>query len=233
MITRPEAAQTLARDLQELFGPRLKSVVAYAAAEGPAAPQPTLAVVNGLSADDLHKCAHRVEQWQRSGLATPLLLEEQEFSRSLDAFPFEFGAILADHTVVAGASPFEGVRIDPHDLRRACEIQARSHLLHLREGYMETGGRSDAVAALIERSSGPLAALVHNVARLEGHPAAAAAAAAAHVEAAAGLPPGVLGEIVALAPAATLTSERARALFPSYLSAVHRLTVHVDQWSQR
>ena len=66
---------------------------------------------------------------------TPLLLAANELERSLDAFPREFGAILADHLVVAGSNPFDGLRVDPADVRRACEVQTRSHLLHLREGF--------------------------------------------------------------------------------------------------
>ena len=68
------------------------------------------------------------------------MLAADEFARSLDAFPFEFSAILADHAVVSGKNPFEGLRVEPADLRRACEVQARGHLLHLRQGYMETRG---------------------------------------------------------------------------------------------
>ena len=92
--------------------------------------------------------------WHDAGLATPLLLAAHEFGRSLDAFPLEFGAILADHVVVAGSDPFDGLRVDAADLRRACEVQARSHLLHLREGYLETRGRGDALADLIVRVGG-------------------------------------------------------------------------------
>ena len=69
------------------------------------------------------------------------MLRGARVRESLDAFPLEFGAILADHAVVSGASPFDGLTVDAADLRRACEVQARSHLLHLREGYIE---RADA-----------------------------------------------------------------------------------------
>src|SRR5947209_9568481 len=51
---------------------------------------------------------------------------------------------------------------------RACEVQARGHLLHLREGYLETRGRNDALAVLIVRSAPAFAALVSNLARLDG-----------------------------------------------------------------
>ena len=231
MVTISEAVRTLGRDLNELFRDRLKSVVAYASAEGPTAPSPSLAVVRKLTADDLRACAARVPSWQAAGLATPLLVDEQEFGRSLDAFPFEFGAILAEHAIVSGDNPFAGLSVDPADLRRACEIQARSHLLHLREGYMETQGRSDALAGLIARSAAPLGALLTHVARLDQPFPADAPAAAAYVESKIGRTDRVLTEIVSLAPDKTLTSERARALFPAYLEAVALLADHVDRWS--
>src|SRR5439155_11543442 len=104
-------------------------------------------------------CAKAAAKWHDAGLATPLLLTAGEFERSLDAFPLEFGAIIADHRVVAGRDPFQGLASDPTDLRRACEVQARSHLLHLRHGFVETNGSGDAVAVLIVQSAAPFAAL--------------------------------------------------------------------------
>jgi hypothetical protein len=231
MVTISDAVRALDRDLHELFRDRLTSLVAYASAEGPGALAPTLAVVQNLTADDLRACAAHVASWQSAGLATPLLLDEQEFGRSLDAFPFEFGAILAEHAIVSGVSPFVGLRVEPADLRRACEIQARSHLLHLREGYLETRGRSDALADLIARSAAPLAALLTHVARLHDPSASHASAAAAYVEARIGRTDHVLTDVVSLGPDKPLTSERARTLFPPYLDAMAKLADHVDRWS--
>jgi hypothetical protein len=211
----PDTVRTLERELREIFGPRLQSLVAYATVEGATAGTPTLAVVDHLSADDLRACAGRAAGWHDQGLATPLLLEHQEFGRSLDAFPFEFGAILADHVVVSGTSPFAGLRVDAADLRRACEVQARGHLLHLREGFVETRGRSDAVAELITRSSAPLAVLLKNVTQLGG----------------AAVNDGVLDRVAKLRSGAALTSDEARQLFPEYLQAVKRLTDSIDTWS--
>jgi hypothetical protein len=232
MVTISDAVRSLDRDLHQLFRERLKSVVAYASAEGPDAAAPTLAVVQQLTADDLRACAARVASWHDAGLATPLLLDEQEFGRSLDAFPFEFGAILAEHALVSGDSPFTGLRVDPADLRRACEVQARSHLLHLREGFLETRGRSDALADLIVRSAAPLTALLTNVARLDTADSRDPVAAAAHVESRTGVPNGVFADIARLTPGATVSSEHARAIFPSYLAAVRTLADHIDRWGR-
>ena len=229
----PDAVQVLERDLRDIFGPRLQSLVAYRAARG-SDKAPTLAVVDALTADDLRACAGRVAAWDDAGLATPLLLGALEFGRSLDAFPLEFGAILADHVVTFGGNPFEGLGVDPAHVRHACEIQARSHLLHLREGYVETRGRGDALADLIVRSAAPFVALVASVARLQGGPDLRdASAAALAIERALELPDGSLSEIMKLSAGGSLPSDAARRMFPAYLDAVERLTSYIDRWSAR
>jgi hypothetical protein len=211
-----DAVTAIDRDLREMFGDRLRSVVAYAVADrAPGTLQPMLVIVEALTPADLRDCAARVAQWQDAGLATPLILETSEFPRSLDVFPFEFGAILADHVIVSGEDPFGGLQVDPADLRRACEVQARSHLLHLREGYIETRGRSDALAALIARSSAPLSALLKSVTRLKG----------------AQFTDGVLAHVAGLS-GKELSSDAARRLFPEYLSAVEHLTNEIDRWDR-
>lgn len=229
----PDAVQVLERDLRDIFGPRLQSLVAYRAAGG-SAPAPTLAVVDALTADDLRACAERVAAWHDAGLATPLLLGAQEFGRSLDAFPLEFGAILADHAVTFGSNPFEGLGVDRAHVRQACEIQARSHLLHLREGYVETRGRGDALADLIARSAAPFVALMMSVARLDGGgELREASAAAVAMERVLELPDGSLTKIMKLSAGGPLPSDTARRIFPAYLDAVERLTNYVDRWSAR
>jgi hypothetical protein len=224
----PDAAHALDRDLRLIFGERLRSLVAYAGIAGDERTS-TLAVVDGLSADDLRACVGRVASWDEAGLSTPLFVAAHEFERSLDAFPFEFGAILADHAVVSGADPFIGLRVEPAYLRQACEVRARSHLLHLREGFLETRGRSDALAELLLRSAPPLVALLQSVVRLEDR-LAPNTDAAAIVEQKVGVPPGSLAQITRLVGRRDLSSDDARRLFPPYLDAVQRLAAYVDRW---
>ena len=210
-----EAVHTLDRGLRAIFGRRMQSFVVHGAGERQDTPVATLAVVDTLTAADLRQCAASVGGWHERGLATPLIVATDEFARSLDAFPFEFGAILADHELVSGSDPFSGLVVDPADLRRACEVQARSHLLHLREAYIETRGQSDVVAALVARSAPPLAALLTNVALL--HPAPTAAS--------------VLMRVSELSPVGTISADEADRLFPDYLLAVEQLVRALDQWS--
>jgi hypothetical protein len=238
----PAAVRTLERDLRSVFGDRLQSIVAYGLAtrEAPDAPRShdgappteTLVVVDTIGGEDLRACSTRVGSWHDAGLATPLFLAAGEFARSLDAFPLEFGAILANHAVVWGRNPFEGLGVADADLRRACEVQARSHLLHLREGYVETRGRGDALAVLIVRSAPAFAALLQSLARLEGLQAMDAAAAGRHAEHVLGAPPGSITDIVQLADVAEIPSAEAVRVFPPYLEAVGRLVGHVDRWGR-
>jgi hypothetical protein len=246
-----ENVQSLERDLRDVFGARLQSLVVYAtrahashdAAQGDharghsASPNErathTLAVVDALTTDDLRACAARVSSWHDRGLATPLLLAAHEFARSLDAFPLEFGAIVADHALVAGRDPFVDVRVDPADLRRACEVQARSHLLHLREGFLETRGRADALAVLIVDSAPAFAALLGSIARLQGAAAVEPAAAGRHIERHLGAPGGIVSDVVKLASVTEISSDEAVRLFPAYLDAVERLVTFVDGWQAR
>jgi hypothetical protein len=209
-----EALRELDADLRNIFGARLRSLVAHGNQQRPDTPVATVALVDVLTAADLRSCAARAYRWHTQGLATPLILGEDEFMRSLDAFPFEFGAILADYERVSGADPFAALSVEPADLRRACEVQARSHLLHLREAYIETLGRADELADLIVRSSAALAALLKNVALLSPAPPASEA----------------LVRVAELAPAGTISAAEADRLFPEYLLGVEQLVAALDRW---
>jgi len=244
------AVQRIEGELRDIFGSRLLSLVVYGermrAAREPdrkaghsgrhvdreSQPVQTLAIVESLGRDDLRACARRVKGWHDGGLATPLVLASHEFERSLDAFPLEFGAILADHTIVAGANPFEQLAVDAADLRRAVEVQARSHLLHLREGYIETGGRGDALAVLIVQSAPAFAGLIMSLARLEGRATDDPLIAARQGDNLLGID-GVLAKIVELTGVREIRSADADRLFPPYLDAVQRLVQYVDTWSGR
>ena len=228
MTDASSALQTLEKDAREIFGSRLQSLVRYGAK---AKLVHALMVVDSLTADDLRACAGRVSAWHDEGLATPLMLPASELSRSLDAFPFELSAIIGDHTVVTGRNPFEGLRVEANDLRWACEVQARSHLLHLREGYLETRGRADALSDLIVHSAPAFAGLIASVARLEGHAGDDPAAAARHVERLLSLP-GAVTEITKLSSVKEIPSAEAERLFAPYLAAVERLVSHVDGWTR-
>ena len=191
--------ETLATELKEIFGDRLKMVAAFGN------PSNTCAVVGTLTLDDLDRCAAHGSNWHKRGLDAPLLIVESELARALDAFPLELSEIIATRRVVAGTDVFADVLVSKPDLRRACEVQARGHVLHLREGYVEAAGNRDAVSKLVAAAVPPFRALVTNVARLDG-----------------------------ISPKALVTQlnlDNFERSFPEALRAAERIVEYVDRWS--
>jgi hypothetical protein len=120
--------------------------------------------------------------------------------------------------------------IDADDLRRACELQVKSHLLHLREGYMETGGAPGSVARLVAASAPGFAALLRNVARLTGLHTADRVEATRAGGRAAGVPDGLVTDLLNLERQSGVPMADASRLFPEYLAALDGLAHTVDRW---
>jgi hypothetical protein len=226
------AAESLASDLHHVFNDRLRSVVAYGAhLEGDAdAPVTCLALVSSLTTEDLEGCAKLSSRWERSRVATPLILPESEFRRSLDAFPLEYGEIIRAHERVFGDSPFLDIVIATDDLRRACETQIKSHLVHLREAYIESGGKPNAVASLVKASAPAFTALLRNVARLTGVLTSDRVEATRLGAQAVRLSEQLVADLLSLEQSSGMVAVDAARLFPEYLAASEQLAHAVDTW---
>jgi hypothetical protein len=212
----------LAHDVTRVFGPRVVSVVATSTSSA-------VVFAESVTSGDLDAIGALIETWHREGLETPLLLTATEFRRSLDAFPVEYQAIVDRHVVISGQPPFDGVQVPADQLRRACEVQAKGHLIHLRQGWLEASGHDEELGELLVRSAAPLRALLTNVARLHGVPEGGTGDRALAGARLAGLPDALVREILALSD----SPDRARALVPSlpaYLSASEALWAFVDGW---
>jgi hypothetical protein len=222
------ALNSLASELDRVFGARLRSVVAYGL-DTPATPRllHTLALVDRLAFEDLVKCVPYVAGWQRRSLAVPLILELEEFLRTLDVFPLEYGDIIAHHVVISGANPFGTARVAQADRRRACELSAKSHLIHLREGFLETGGHSDAVARLIAASAPAFVTLLRNIAGLtDGDVSDLPGTTERQI----GIPADLVREVVSAGAGTRSAIADPTALFVRYIAASERIWEYVDMW---
>jgi hypothetical protein len=188
-------SDSLAAKLAAVFGDRLKMVATFGAHSQ------TCAIVDGITVHDLEQCATQFGKTRPA----PLLMLVNELPRALDAFPLELNEIITTRHLVAGTDLLAALAVSAEDLRRACEAQARGHLLHLREGYIETAGDRKAVSALVAASVAPFRALVANVARLDR-------TSAEELERRLGL----------------ATND-----FPGALRAAERLVEYVDEWKTR
>jgi hypothetical protein len=213
-------------DLRAIFGARLEAFVIYAPH---VVPRPSLALVTSIALADLTACAQCVPRWLQGGAATPVVLTRHEFARSLDVFPVEFGEIIARHDVLFGDDPFGELTVAPADLRRACEAQVRSLLLHVREDYMEAAGSQRAVAAVVVDSAADFRALLTLVVRLDGLDADPRGLAEwAHSRL--GLDAKVVSDVLHLAHDPAKSGVDAARLFPEYLTATEHLARHIDEW---
>lgn len=215
-------------DLQTIFGERLLTLAAY----GPpaATPAPSLALVRAITADDLDQCAARAAAWHRAGCATPLLLTQEEFAGSLDAFPIEYGEIIESRRVLFGVDPFAGMSIKVEDARREIETLVKSHLVHLRENYIECRGRQSEIGELISVAAPAFALILRRLARFDGFPAASNADLSAYAAQRPGLDARLVGNILALAGEQSASGVDAVRLYPHYLTAVERLWNFIDRW---
>jgi hypothetical protein len=213
------AFDQMAADFSRVLGPRLEALVAYASDRG-------AVFATAVTGNDLDALSMLTETWHRAGLATPLLMTSDEFRRSLDAFPLEYQAIIDRHVVIAGIPPFAGVVVPRDALRRACETQAKGHLVHLRQSWLDAAGHTSDLANRIAGSAMPLRVLLGQVAALRGQRGADAAqfvteAFPAHAD--------ILRAVLALERDAA----SATALVPrlgGYLSATEAVWAFVDGW---
>ena len=225
---RLAAVHPVVDDLRRIFAERLEAVVVYG--RRPIGPVPTLALVQSLAMEDLNTCAERAAGWRRGGAAVPLLLTRAEFARALDAFPLEYGEIIDHHQLLHGHDPFQDLAIRHEDLRRACEVQVKSHLLHLREDYIESGAKLHDVGDIVRESAAGFVMLLRQLARLDRASVDSEAEIARYAETRLRLDPRLVGDLITVADGTSFAPVDAMKLFPPYLEAMNRLADFVDQW---
>ncbi len=227
------ALERLVGDLRTIFGSRLTSLVAYGLSTltTRGASVRTLGLVDRLTFDDLARAVPLAAAWHRDGIGVPLLLSRHEFERTLDVFPLEYGSIIANHIVLIGENVFAGTHVADVDRRRGCELQAKSHLIHLREGFLETQGDSRNVARLITSSALAFRTLLANLATLETGRATGTDtnALASTIERTIGVPSALVVEVLAT-PSGIGTVVDPTALLSRYIEASERIWRYVDGW---
>ena len=161
----------LVTQLKAAFGDGLRSVVLYGSAatgEQAAHDQNVLVLVDSLEVERLDAVSAVVRAWSDAGNPPPFTLTMAEWRRSADVFPMEYADILERHRVVHGEPPFDGLRIDPGDLRWQLELEAMGKLLHLRQGVLAAGGDGRRQVELLDVSKSAILVLFRATLRLNG-----------------------------------------------------------------
>jgi len=166
--------EELVEQLRAAYGSELRSVVLYgSAAAGEHIPKRSdynvLVLVENLSLDQLRAVAAVARAWSEAGNPPPMTLTMREWRSSADIFAMEYADILERHKILYGDNPFDGIRVDPKDLRLQLEHEAMGKLLRLRQGVLATGGDARRQIELLADSLSTIMVIFRAVLRLEGN----------------------------------------------------------------
>jgi hypothetical protein len=93
-----------------------------------------------------------VARWRKRNVAIPLFMTRSYLMGSQDAYPIEFLNMKRQYVVVFGEDVLAGLAFDPCHIRLQLERELRGKLLHLRSGYLATGGNARKIRDLIKVS---------------------------------------------------------------------------------
>ena len=109
-------------------------------------------------------------RWSKEQIVVPLFLTEEELCRSAAVFPLEFLEIQEQHRVLDGRDPFIGFHVKTDRLKEAVVQGLTSHIIRLRQRYVEGGGNDEATTILLPLSMTSTIPLLRGVRRLLGRP---------------------------------------------------------------
>ena len=163
----------LTSQLRAAYGDELRAVVLYgSAAAGEHIPKRSdynvLVIVEALPLERLRAASAVTQAWVAAGNPPPLTMTTSEWRGSADIFPMEYADILDRHRVLFGEPPFDGMAVQPADLRLEVEQQAMGKLLQLRAGVLAAGADSQRQIELLERSLSTIMVVFRGAMRLLG-----------------------------------------------------------------
>jgi len=167
--------QTYVKEVKAAFGDQLEGLLLYGSAvrgeflQG----RSNLNILLLLSACDSallkqYSLLHR--RWSKEQIVAPLFLAEEELRRSAAVFPLEFLEIQEQHRVLDGRDPFIGFHVKTDRLKEAVVQGLTSHIVRLRQRYVEGGGSDEATTILLPLSMTSTIPLLRGVQRLLGRP---------------------------------------------------------------
>ena len=175
----PDATQKLLRtyvkEVTGKFGEQLEGLILYGSAvRGEFIPGRSnlniLLLVSSYDSAVLKQYSALHRQWSKEQIVAPLFLTEKELPVSAGVFPLEFLEIQEQHRVLAGRDPFIGFHVKTDRLREAVVQGLMSHLLRLRQRYVEGNGGEAATAILLPLSITSTIPLLRGIQRLLGRP---------------------------------------------------------------
>ena len=192
-----------------------------------------LVVVERITMEHLRREAPMARAWREAGNPPPLTLTRAEWMGGADIFPIEYSDILAHHTVLAGALPLDGLRVDPADLRLQLEHEGMSKLLRLRHAMLLAGKDTKALRELLEQSVSTMLVLFRAMLRLVGDtPPADSEAVCARVHERCGIDTSTVLRIVRhTRQKEPISAAEADGLVEKYLNTAQAVVSYLDRYT--
>ena len=167
--------QTYVKEVTGRFGEQLEGMLLYGSAvRGEFLTGRSnlniLLVVSSYDSAVLKQYSALHRQWSKEQIVVPLFLTEEELHMSAVVFPLEYLEIQEQHRVLGGRDPFIGFHVKTDRIREAVIQGLMSHLLRLRQRYVEGGGSEEATTLLLPLSITSTVPLLRGVQRLLGRP---------------------------------------------------------------
>jgi predicted nucleotidyltransferase len=152
-----EIFQQFTTDYKNIFGDDLISIILFgSAARGEYIHKRSdinfLITLSESGMQRLKQAFSLIPKWRKKQVSTPLFLTNQYIQTALDSYPIEFLSMKQHHQVVYGVDVLSQIKIQSEHLRLQCERELRGKLIHLRQEYLNTGGKSKRIKHLVRFS---------------------------------------------------------------------------------
>ncbi len=155
VIKKPEDIfGEITADFNGVFGKDLLSLILYGSGvDGTYIPKKSdlnfLLILTDEGIRDLDRAVEVIKKWRKRRVSTPLLLTKKYLLSALDSFPIELYGIRRNHIVVYGEDFLSELTLEACDIRLQLERELRAKLLHLRQGFLDCGGKERELKHLI------------------------------------------------------------------------------------
>ncbi len=169
---------SLVAELMQVLGPELVSVCLFGSAAGERY-RPGKSDINLLVvvADDSNVRPSALldfcRRWAPARVSPPLWATPGYLARSRDVFPIELLAMAAEHRVIFGDDPLDGLVVDRRDVRPQLEREIKAKLTAVRSGLLASGGRAEPLMEMVRRAMPAFMAMCRAWLFLQGQPAPA------------------------------------------------------------
>jgi hypothetical protein len=152
-----EIFEEITGEYQKIFGEHLISIILFGSGAGedylPGKSDINFMItLTDQGIDRLDRALETVARWRKRNVAIPLFMTRTYLEGSRDVYPIEFLNMKRHYVVVTGKDILAELAFDRRYVRLQLERELRGKLLHLRSGYLATGGDTRKIRKLITLS---------------------------------------------------------------------------------